>query len=207
MQDDVVHYAGPAGGARRRRAATSRPSTPPRWCASRYETTAVGHHDRPGPRPGLRGGAALRRADARPQRARRRRGGPGRGRRAGRGRLPDGRQPPQPARGAVDGRRLGRRPADALRLDAGHPGHPADGGRSCSACRSPTSGSSRTSSAADSASKAMVWPHVTLTAMAARHVGRPVKLMLTRPQMFTSNGHREEQEQRDHARRHAATAG
>jgi xanthine dehydrogenase YagR molybdenum-binding subunit len=44
--------------------------------------------------------------------------------------------------------------------------------------------------------KAMVWPDVTLTAMAARHVGRPVKLMLTRPQMFTSNGHREEQEQR-----------
>ncbi len=45
-------------------------------------------------------------------------------------------------------------------------------------------------------SKAMVWPHVTLAAMAARHVGRPVKLVLTRPQMFTSNGHREEQEQR-----------
>ena len=45
-------------------------------------------------------------------------------------------------------------------------------------------------------SKAMVWPHVTLTAMAARHVGRPVKLMVTRPQMFTSTGHREEQEQR-----------
>jgi xanthine dehydrogenase YagR molybdenum-binding subunit len=44
-------------------------------------------------------------------------------------------------------------------------------------------------------SKAMVWPNVTLTAMAARIVGRPVKLMLTRPQMFTSNGHREEQEQ------------
>jgi xanthine dehydrogenase YagR molybdenum-binding subunit len=44
--------------------------------------------------------------------------------------------------------------------------------------------------------KAMVWPSVTLTAMAARAVGRPVKLMLTRPQMFTSNGHREEQEQR-----------
>jgi xanthine dehydrogenase YagR molybdenum-binding subunit len=44
-------------------------------------------------------------------------------------------------------------------------------------------------------SKAMVWPHVTLTAMAARHVGRPVKLMLTRPQTFTSTGHREEQEQ------------
>jgi xanthine dehydrogenase YagR molybdenum-binding subunit len=44
--------------------------------------------------------------------------------------------------------------------------------------------------------KAMVWPSVTLTAMAARHVGRPVKLMVTRPQAFTSNGHREEQEQR-----------
>ena len=44
--------------------------------------------------------------------------------------------------------------------------------------------------------KAMVWPNVTLTAMAARQVGRPVRLMLTRPQMFTSNGHREEQEQR-----------
>ena len=44
--------------------------------------------------------------------------------------------------------------------------------------------------------KAMVWPHVTLTAMAARQVGRPVRLMLTRPQLFTSSGHREEQEQR-----------
>jgi xanthine dehydrogenase YagR molybdenum-binding subunit len=44
--------------------------------------------------------------------------------------------------------------------------------------------------------KAMVWPTVTLTAMAARHVGRPVKVMLTRPQMYTGNGHREEQEQR-----------
>jgi xanthine dehydrogenase YagR molybdenum-binding subunit len=45
-------------------------------------------------------------------------------------------------------------------------------------------------------SKAMVWPHVTLAAMAARHVRRPVKLALTRPQMFTSTGQREEQEQR-----------
>ena len=45
-------------------------------------------------------------------------------------------------------------------------------------------------------SKAMVWPNATLTAMAARIVGRPVKLMLTRPQAFTSTGHREEQEQR-----------
>lgn len=35
-----------------------------------------------------------------------------------------------------------------------------------------------------------VWPHVVLTAMAARVVGRPVKLVLTRPQMFTGVGHR-----------------
>ena len=44
--------------------------------------------------------------------------------------------------------------------------------------------------------KAMVWPHVALAAMAAREVGRPVKLVLTRPQTYTSHGHREEQEQR-----------
>ena len=44
-------------------------------------------------------------------------------------------------------------------------------------------------------SKAMVWPHVTLAALAARQVGRPVKLALTREQMFSSCGHREEQEQ------------
>ncbi|MFA1542554.1 xanthine dehydrogenase family protein molybdopterin-binding subunit [Actinomadura monticuli] len=44
-------------------------------------------------------------------------------------------------------------------------------------------------------SKAMVWPHVTLAALAARHVGRPVRLTATREQMFTSCGHREEQEQ------------
>ncbi|MFI9270807.1 xanthine dehydrogenase family protein molybdopterin-binding subunit [Kitasatospora sp. NPDC052896] len=35
-----------------------------------------------------------------------------------------------------------------------------------------------------------VWPHVVLTAMAARMLERPVKLVLTRPQMFTSVGHR-----------------
>jgi xanthine dehydrogenase YagR molybdenum-binding subunit len=43
--------------------------------------------------------------------------------------------------------------------------------------------------------KAMVWPHVTLAAMAAREVRRPVRLALTRPQTYTSHGHREEQEQ------------
>jgi xanthine dehydrogenase YagR molybdenum-binding subunit len=34
------------------------------------------------------------------------------------------------------------------------------------------------------------WPHVTLAAIAARHVGRPVKLVLTRRQMFYMTGHR-----------------
>jgi xanthine dehydrogenase YagR molybdenum-binding subunit len=34
------------------------------------------------------------------------------------------------------------------------------------------------------------WPHVTLAAMAARQVGRPVKLALTRRQMFFTTGHR-----------------
>jgi xanthine dehydrogenase YagR molybdenum-binding subunit len=43
--------------------------------------------------------------------------------------------------------------------------------------------------------KAMVWPHVTLTALAAQYVRRPVRLTVSRGQMFTSCGHREEQEQ------------
>jgi xanthine dehydrogenase YagR molybdenum-binding subunit len=43
--------------------------------------------------------------------------------------------------------------------------------------------------------KAMVWPHVTLAALAAQHVRRPVRLTLPRGQMFTSCGHREQQEQ------------
>jgi xanthine dehydrogenase YagR molybdenum-binding subunit len=34
------------------------------------------------------------------------------------------------------------------------------------------------------------WPHVALAAMAARQVGRPVKLVLTRKQMFFTTGHR-----------------
>jgi xanthine dehydrogenase YagR molybdenum-binding subunit len=38
--------------------------------------------------------------------------------------------------------------------------------------------------------KGNTWPHVALTAMAARQVKRPVKLELTRQQMFTSNGYR-----------------
>lgn len=39
-------------------------------------------------------------------------------------------------------------------------------------------------------SKGFLWQHVALAAQAARTCGRPVKLMLTREQMFTSTGHR-----------------
>ncbi len=38
--------------------------------------------------------------------------------------------------------------------------------------------------------KGNTWPPATLAAMAARAVGRPVKLVLTRRQMYTSNGYR-----------------
>lgn len=43
--------------------------------------------------------------------------------------------------------------------------------------------------------KGPIWPHSVLTALTAKAVGQPVKLVLTRPQMFTSVGHREDQEQ------------
>ena len=43
--------------------------------------------------------------------------------------------------------------------------------------------------------KALIWAHPTLAALAARQVGRPVRLALSREQMFNSCGHREEQEQ------------
>ncbi|GAB2870985.1 xanthine dehydrogenase family protein molybdopterin-binding subunit [Hymenobacter ruber] len=43
--------------------------------------------------------------------------------------------------------------------------------------------------------KGSVWPHTVLAAQAARAVGRPVKLVLTRPQQFTGMGHREDQDQ------------
>ncbi|MFJ8741085.1 xanthine dehydrogenase family protein molybdopterin-binding subunit [Embleya sp. NPDC127516] len=45
-------------------------------------------------------------------------------------------------------------------------------------------------------SKGTVWPHVLLAAAAARRVGRPVRLVLTRPQMFTSCGTRPATRQR-----------
>ena len=40
------------------------------------------------------------------------------------------------------------------------------------------------------------WPHVTLAAMAARRAGRPVRLELTRRQLFTAIGYRPETQQR-----------
>jgi xanthine dehydrogenase YagR molybdenum-binding subunit len=43
--------------------------------------------------------------------------------------------------------------------------------------------------------KGATWPHTVLTVQAAKAVGRPVKLSLTREQMFTSMGHREDQQQ------------
>ncbi|MDB6083372.1 MAG: Xanthine dehydrogenase, molybdenum binding subunit [Gammaproteobacteria bacterium] len=44
--------------------------------------------------------------------------------------------------------------------------------------------------------KGSVWSHVPLTAMAARQVGRPVKLVVERPQMFGPVGGRPQTEQR-----------
>lgn len=41
-----------------------------------------------------------------------------------------------------------------------------------------------------------VWPHVILTCLAARVIGSPVKMVLTRPQMFTILGYRPESLQR-----------
>ncbi|HEV7920357.1 MAG TPA: xanthine dehydrogenase family protein molybdopterin-binding subunit [Thermoanaerobaculia bacterium] len=45
-------------------------------------------------------------------------------------------------------------------------------------------------------SKGSTWPHVVIGAMAAREVKRPVKLWLPRKQLFFTNGHRPETEQR-----------
>ncbi|CAM3353869.1 xanthine dehydrogenase family protein molybdopterin-binding subunit [Kibdelosporangium persicum] len=40
--------------------------------------------------------------------------------------------------------------------------------------------------------KGPTWPHTLINAAAARAIGRPVKVVLTRAQMFTMNGHRAE---------------
>jgi xanthine dehydrogenase YagR molybdenum-binding subunit len=44
--------------------------------------------------------------------------------------------------------------------------------------------------------KGYVWPHQVLAAVAARQVGRPVKLVLTRAQAYTSHGYQAASEQR-----------
>ncbi|MET4196875.1 xanthine dehydrogenase family protein molybdopterin-binding subunit [Bradyrhizobium sp. LA6.12] len=51
--------------------------------------------------------------------------------------------------------------------------------------------------------KRLTWPHVLLAAIASRLVGRPVKLALTRRQMFTMNGHRPQTEQKVRLTAHA----
>jgi xanthine dehydrogenase YagR molybdenum-binding subunit len=43
--------------------------------------------------------------------------------------------------------------------------------------------------------KGVMWSHVSLAALAARYVRRPVKLVLTRPEMFTGVGYRPQTEQ------------
>jgi xanthine dehydrogenase YagR molybdenum-binding subunit len=45
-------------------------------------------------------------------------------------------------------------------------------------------------------SKGWTWPHTVIAAMAAKVVGKTVKLVVDRSQFFTSNGHRSETEQR-----------
>jgi xanthine dehydrogenase YagR molybdenum-binding subunit len=45
-------------------------------------------------------------------------------------------------------------------------------------------------------SKGGTWPHVVIGVMAAREVKRPVKLVVTRKQLYFANGHRPETEQR-----------
>ncbi|MCV7178990.1 xanthine dehydrogenase family protein molybdopterin-binding subunit [Mycolicibacterium sphagni] len=45
-------------------------------------------------------------------------------------------------------------------------------------------------------SKSFLWMHVVLCAVAAREIGRPVKLVMTRNQMFSSTGHRPRTRQR-----------
>lgn len=44
--------------------------------------------------------------------------------------------------------------------------------------------------------KAMMWPHVTLAPLIARELGRPLRVILNREQMFYGTGLREEQQQR-----------
>ena len=46
--------------------------------------------------------------------------------------------------------------------------------------------------------KGFIWPHSILSAVCAKKVGRPVKVNLTRKQMFSGTGHRSETRQKVH---------
>jgi xanthine dehydrogenase YagR molybdenum-binding subunit len=48
-------------------------------------------------------------------------------------------------------------------------------------------------------SKGALWPYTHLAAIAARHVGRPVKLVTSRAQMYTVAGYRSQTVQGDEA--------
>ena len=78
--------------------------------------------------------------------------------------------------------------------------------RSCSASRRTTSPCSCPFVGGGFGCKGNTWPPATLAAMAARIVGRPVKLVLTRRQMYTSNGYRPRTIQKLRARPRARTA-
>ena len=143
MQDDVVHYAGQPVAL-----VVAEEYEQAQYAASlvrlSYETAPSITTIDQGRDQAYEARAAVRRADARRGTSAATSRPPWRSaERAGRGRLPDGRQPSQPARGPVDGRRVGRRPADAPRVDPGHPRHAADGGPAARPADRPRPGRSR----------------------------------------------------------------
>ena len=91
---------------------------------------------------------------------------------------------------ARDDRALGRRSADGMDRDAGHFRGAADARRHCSASIKADVHVICPYVGGGFGCKGNTWPPATLAAMAAKVVGKPVKLALTRAQMFTSNGYR-----------------
>ena len=157
---------------------SSGPSTPRRWFGSTYQeapstTTIEQARDRAYVPERIFGGLIPGRIERGDVECRPRRGGG-----TSRCDVPLRRQPPQPA----------SRPSATTAVwddgqltlhDTTHGDHrdPADGRRAARISRRRTSASSRSSWAAAFGCKAMIWPHVTLAALAARQVGRPVKLV------------------------------
>ena len=132
------------------------------------------------------------------QRARRRRGGPRR-RRTVRDRrsVPHRGQPPQPDRAADDHGGLGRRPPDAVRLDDGHPRRPSSPSPhllGLPLARRPRAHALRRRQLRHArrwsgrTSRSPRWPPARSAGLSGSRSPAP--------QMFTSHGHREEQEQR-----------